>query len=728
MIELVCRTLDCPVSLISILQRDRQVFAAHVGLPDEWAARGETPLTHSFCQHVVSQRTPLIVDDATVHQLVQDNLAIRDLGVIAYLGVPVSLPDGTVIGALAAIDVKKRHWSETDIELLSRFGRVVTTQIATYVSEHRWKSIVEDLQEGLIAGRVRRSDDGSIGSIAYEAINPAGRRLAAMLSGDGEAWRADIATCLQTGDPVRFTRQIETAWYAGHIQSVGPDSFLITLIDISERMAAEEALRHSEGRLRLLFDGAKDYAIIIIAPDMSISGWLGGAPEVFGRSHETMIGRPFADIFLEEDRQAGVPEKEIANAERSGVALDRRWHRHFDGSPIFLDGTVRPLPREPGAPSAGYIKIARNATSEKLAADRQMAFLELGDRMRDLSTVEEVTFAAAEIIARTLTGVSRAGYGVVDSKAETVDVVCDWRAEGVASMQGVHNFRDFGSFIDDLKRGESVVIPDVVTDSRTRDSAELMRANSIRVLVNMPIMEHGALVGLMFVHYDKPQRFTGEESNFVRTIADRAREALARVRAEEEQEILNREISHRLKNSMAMVQAIATQTLRKIPDRATVDSFHQRLNAFSRAHEVLLQRNWMPAPLIEVINAVLGQISVPERYVIDGPRVQLGARTALTFSLILHELGTNAAKYGAWSNGEGRVTVRWRIEREADGPVLVFEWCEEGGPPVTAPTAKGFGSRLIQTGLLGNGGVEIDYLPAGLRLVMRGSLAQLREA
>ena len=161
-IEVVKAGLKSPVALISILDEHRQVFIAHLGLPEKWAEAAETPLTHSFCQHVVRDKIPLIIGDATLHDLVRDNLAITDLGVISYMGVPVTMPDGLVIGALAAIDGEPRNWTESELELLSRIGRVVSNQIATFLSERRWGTLFQQLEEGIVVGSVIRDLEGTI--------------------------------------------------------------------------------------------------------------------------------------------------------------------------------------------------------------------------------------------------------------------------------------------------------------------------------------------------------------------------------------------------------------------------------------------------------------------------------------------------------------------------------------------------------------------------------------
>jgi PAS domain S-box-containing protein len=128
--QLVRRLLRVPVSLISLVEVDRQFFKSSQGLPEPWASLRGTPLSHSFCQHVVSTEQPLVVTDARAHPLVCDNQAIEDLKVVAYLGVPLSTPDGEVIGSLCAIDSQPRTWTEEDIAGLSDLADAVMTEIA----------------------------------------------------------------------------------------------------------------------------------------------------------------------------------------------------------------------------------------------------------------------------------------------------------------------------------------------------------------------------------------------------------------------------------------------------------------------------------------------------------------------------------------------------------------------------------------------------------------------
>jgi signal transduction histidine kinase len=127
--KLACALLNCPVSLVSLVDKDRQFFVSSHGFKAHPALQTGTPLSHSFCQHVVRNGEPLVVDDATKDPLLKANLAIRDLGVIAYLGVPLKSFEGHVLGSLCAIDSQARAWDATAIELLGTVATMVSDQI-----------------------------------------------------------------------------------------------------------------------------------------------------------------------------------------------------------------------------------------------------------------------------------------------------------------------------------------------------------------------------------------------------------------------------------------------------------------------------------------------------------------------------------------------------------------------------------------------------------------------
>ncbi len=127
--RLAARAVGAPVALVTAVDRDRQYFKSCLGLPEPWATRRETPLSHSFCQHVVAAREPVIIADARKDSRLLDNLAIRDLGVIAYLGVPLIISEGEAIGTLCVIDHEPRIWTNDEISLVTDVAAAVVTEI-----------------------------------------------------------------------------------------------------------------------------------------------------------------------------------------------------------------------------------------------------------------------------------------------------------------------------------------------------------------------------------------------------------------------------------------------------------------------------------------------------------------------------------------------------------------------------------------------------------------------
>jgi PAS domain S-box-containing protein len=194
-----------------------------------------------------------------------------------------------------------------------------------------------------------------------------------------------------------------------------------------------------------------------------------------------------------------------------------------------------------------------------------------------------------------------------------------------------------------------------------------------------------------------------------------------RKQAEERQRLLINELNHRVKNTLATVQAIAFQTLKgDVPLDEARARFEARLLALSRAHNMLTEQNWEGAQLRQVVTEATEHLAEPSRMDVEGEGLWLGSRAALALALALHELSTNAAKYGALSNEAGRVAIAWHVE----GDRLQLVWKEKDGPAVEPPSVRGFGSRLIERGLAADlgGTAHLSFEPDGLRCTIEASL------
>ncbi|MEE1654578.1 sensor histidine kinase [Microvirga sp. CF3062] len=190
-------------------------------------------------------------------------------------------------------------------------------------------------------------------------------------------------------------------------------------------------------------------------------------------------------------------------------------------------------------------------------------------------------------------------------------------------------------------------------------------------------------------------------------------------RAAEHQRLLIDELNHRVKNTLATVQSISAQTLRTADTKEDAqDALERRLLALSRAHDVLTRESWDGADLVEVIEKALEPYQIPgeNRLHITGPHVRVTPRMSLALAMAMHELATNAVKYGALANKTGTIEVAWSVRNGTAPPRLALRWTEAGGPPVIPPRRRGFGSRLIERTLANDldGQVEIAFAPTGV--------------
>lgn len=200
-------------------------------------------------------------------------------------------------------------------------------------------------------------------------------------------------------------------------------------------------------------------------------------------------------------------------------------------------------------------------------------------------------------------------------------------------------------------------------------------------------------------------------------------ETTATVRGRTELRVLNHELAHRLKNTLATIQAIAGQTLRGVSERGAVDALSERIVAMGKAHDVLVRRNWAGGSVRQLSEAALASFDDFGRIRLQGPELELNAQAAIALAMLLHELSTNAAKYGALSTPEGCVRLSWRVE----GGTFALSWREEGGPAVREPGRRGFGSRLLEMGLCAGGTVSRRYPPTGFEADIEAPLADVTD-
>ena len=196
--------------------------------------------------------------------------------------------------------------------------------------------------------------------------------------------------------------------------------------------------------------------------------------------------------------------------------------------------------------------------------------------------------------------------------------------------------------------------------------------------------------------------------------------------AEQHRELLINELNHRVKNTLTMVQSVAAQTFRSV-DLAALQDFEERLLTLSNVHGLLTGERWDSADMHDIVRTSLRPHLGADRVRLsfDGPRLRLRPKSVVALSMALHELGTNALKYGALSGERGQVTLSW----SADNGRFRLRWEESGGPPVTRPAATGFGSRLIERGLSAElqGAARLDFEPGGVVCTIDAPLEAIEE-
>ncbi|KAB1074269.1 PAS domain-containing protein [Methylobacterium planeticum] len=494
------------------------------------------------------------------------------------------------------------------------------------------------------------------------------------------------------------------------------------LLDVTERNQAG-------AQFRAVFEGA-NLGIVQLDP-RSLKALRVNAKlcEIWGAPAEDILGQSVAKWTPEEDAEArDALHRRLANGEIMQETLEKRYRR-ADGRLIW--GRVNLVSQVLGD-AIQTTAMIEDITQERLAEERQRALIELGDALRDAPDRGAMLSAAGAILGRTLRA-TRAGYRSVDAAAGLFTPEGIWPPSAAEGPAVPRPLSDFPATARWLRRGETLALPDITADPRFAADAAGYADLRVRALIEVPLIQRGKLVGILFAHASEWRAWPPGEVAFAREVAERAWDALGRFQAEDQQRLLNRELSHRLKNTLAMVQAIASQTLRNAPDFETAkESLAARLIALGKAHDILLTGERESAD----INAVItGALSIhddrqPGRFAIGGPTIEIGPKAALSLSLMMHELATNAVKYGALSVPEGRVVVDWQIAGGGGEPTLRMAWTEHGGPAVLPPARRGFGSRLIERGLAGaiGGAVALLYEPGGVVCRVEAPLAGFQAA
>ncbi|HLV07568.1 MAG TPA: response regulator [Croceibacterium sp.] len=415
-----------------------------------------------------------------------------------------------------------------------------------------------------------------------------------------------------TGERLNRRKDGDTFVTSSRISAVeidGKTFWLCVQEDVTVRHQLEQTERQHQTRLSLAIEAGH---LAVWELDL-VTDEIAGSPQL-----NRVLGFPEdATPTAAEIRSRYYPGELTRLVRRARAARRRgeRFEEEFrylrpDGATRWLWLRAEAVVDDDGSPLRA-IGVITDVTERKEAEIRRRALVELPDRFRELDDPADLAFAAAETLGRTL-NVSRVGYGTVDPAAETITIERDWNAPGIRSLAGVLQFRDYGSYIEDLKRGETVVFDDAEKDPRTSATADALKAISAQAVVNMPVSEREGLVALLYLNHAEARVWTPGELALIREVADRTRAAIARREAEDRLHELNATLEARVEERTeelrqaqeALLQSQKMEAMGQLVAGLAHD-FNNLLGAVVGAFELIRRRSEKPEEVVRFAEAGL---------------------------------------------------------------------------------------------------------------------------
>ena len=361
--------------------------------------------------------------------------------------------------------------------------------------------------------------------------------------------------------------------------------------------------------------------------------------------------------------------------------------------------------------------------------DEQATLYEFTDSLFRALSPEDVYEAALVAIRRAL-GCDRTSILLLDDAGAMRFVAWTGLSEAYRCAVDGHS-----PWSRDVRDPEPICFADVDASDLTEALKTTVKAEGIGAVAFIPLVVAGDLIGKFMAYYPTPHNFTRAEINLAVTIArqlgfgiQRNRSETERMAAQRRQDLLVCELQHRTKNLFAVVQSVVARSfVGKTTVAEAQSAVMSRLTSLGKTHLLLMDQEWQGAGLAEIVQAEMNPFG--DRVLASGPSLLLSAKAAQNFALALHELVTNAAKYGSLSNTSGRVYITWTVTQENGTPQLTFRWQERGGPPVAPSAKKGFGSAVLEQvmGEYFDDPPRIDFATGGLCYELSGSLASVSD-
>lgn len=506
------------------------------------------------------------------------------------------------------------------------------------------------------------------------------------------------------------------------------------LLDVTNVRAAEEGTL----RLAAIVESSED-AIISKKLDGTITSWNAAAERLFGYSADEIMGKSVL-VLIPDDRKA--EEDIILGRIRNGERIQHfeTIRQHKTGRLIDISLTVSPIKRTDGS-IIGASKIARDI-SERRQSDaklqRQNERLEALNRVSSIISRDLDLDRIVQAVTDEATNLSGAEFGAffynVQNEGGESYLLYSLSGAPRSAFEKFGMPRNTELFAPTFSGSGIVRSDDVRLDPRYGHTPPHYGIPSghfpvVSYLAVPVLLSTGEVIGGLFFGHSEPGVFGPGTEILISAIAGQAAIAIDNARlhdaaqieieqrknAEEAKELLLHEIKHRVKNTLATIQALASQTLHNSPPEER-RAFISRLHSLSKAHDLLTQTDWEEASLLDVAAATVQPfLQNMDRMDISGPDMKLSANKALLLTMILHELGTNAIKYGALSGETGKVALHWGVVERGNQTQLHLRWAETDGPAVISPEHKGFGSRMIESAVNGDqGNAVFNFLPSGL--------------